>query len=617
MGFLVEKGRLSDGKETVRLAVELDKKELCGAVTHLHGVVVPPKGTSDGFHEALDSKSLEEAMKNTGELWQQVEELMSRDEDYMLHPEKVCEKVDEWGGWKTYGAQAALAVREMAFKISAQYRGITLEEAKHEAYKAVGGFNGMNFAMPQSVMLSAGKHGNGIEEPEGKPEHPWEESVHKVVKGLPWQEWMVQLTFCQSPNQLIKAGEEFHDTLYWLLREKGDHVKKLSKEGGMTVNKVRTPFEIIGLYREAVRRLSRRLRLDLELGRDVHLAIDGATTENYFPERYVYDYNETTEQILRGVEEIGDLTIDKKAGLIKLTREQHWRYTQKVRAEKGRLLDFYTEGRYHIVLSQAEAEKFEAFLNEKPDELTLAAEGYRKFALTSGQQARLMRHIVDTSGPIFSSIEDIMSEDDWPGWQIASGIIDDVQMVGDDWWVTNPARMVRAYRLGIFNAVPLIKENQVADPWKAILMIVLSEHVQYLRARGQLDFVKGVLKNSQNDYDLESAAGIRKLIAKLHEKVEAIGLPTGPVIAAVVSHRSKSYGPDVDLVLALATGSTGKIGAISSGKRIVEWLDNIDPHDPKLLTRFIKYDYARDAVNDPRNPTGFNPDSIPGVHWQP
>jgi enolase len=605
MGFAVEKGRLSDGKETVRLAVELEV---------MHGVVVPPKGTSDGFHEALDSKSPEEAIKNTGELWQKVEDLMIGDEDYMLHPEKVCEEVDEWGGWKKYGAQAALAVREMAFKISAQYRGITLEEAKHEAYRAAGGFNEMNFAIPQSVMLSAGKHGNGIEEPKDELEHPWDESVHKVVKGLPWQEWMVQLTFCQSPDQLIKAGEEFHDILYWLLRERGDHVKELSKEGGMTVNKVKTPFEIIDLYREAVQRLSRRLRLDLELGRDVHLAIDGATTENYFPEQYVYDYNETTEEKLRGVEGIGDLTIDKKAGEIKLTREQHWRYTQEVRPKKDKLLDFYTEGHYHIVLSQAEADRFEAFLGEKPDELTLEDEGYRKFALTSGQQARLMRHIIDISGPIFSSIEDIMSEDDWPGWQIASGIINDVQLVGDDWWVTNPARMVRAFRLGIFNAVPLIKENQVADPWKAILMIVLSEHVQYLRARGQLAFVKDVLKN---DYDLESPAGIRQLIVKLHEKVEKIGLPTGPVIAAVVSHRSKSFGPDVDVVLALATGSTGKIGAISSGKRIVEWLDNIDPHDPRLLTRFIKYDYARDAVNDPRNPTGFNPNSVPGVHWQP
>ena len=40
------------------------------------------------------------------------------------------------------------------------------------------------------------------------------------------------------------------------------------------------------------------------------------------------------------------------------------------------------------------------------------------------------------------SIEDGMSEDDWEGWKILTDAIGDkVQLVGDDLFVTNPARL--------------------------------------------------------------------------------------------------------------------------------------------------------------------------------
>ena len=299
------------------------------------------------------------------------------------------------------------------------------------------------------------------------------------------------------------------------------------------------------------------------------------------------------------------------------------------------MADFKTDGLYHIVLSNSEAETFMAYLDEqipmvtsnyeisryvKINDLTiqeleshdLAKAGYRKFALSSLQQVLLMKHLKDSTGNVFSSIEDLMAEDDWDGYVLASKILDGTQLVGDDWWVTNPGRMVRAYRLGILNAIPLIKENQVADPWKAINMIVLSEHVQYLNENGQREFILEVVNKS--DYDnLDSVATIRKLIAELHEKVVELGLPIEPIIGAVVSHRSKSYGPDVDAALAGATGSTGKLGPYAIVANIMEWEAMINPYEPALLTRIAKHTMLRNAVHD--RTIAFNAKSVPGVTY--
>ncbi|MFM1873409.1 MAG: hypothetical protein RL398_2831, partial [Planctomycetota bacterium] len=62
--------------------------------------------------------------------------------------------------------------------------------------------------------------------------------------------------------------------------------------------------------------------------------------------------------------------------------------------------------------------------------------------------------------PIFS-IEDGMAEDDWAGWQaLTEAIGDEVQLVGDDLFVTNTARLERGIEEGAGNAI-LIKVNQI------------------------------------------------------------------------------------------------------------------------------------------------------------
>jgi enolase len=59
------------------------------------------------------------------------------------------------------------------------------------------------------------------------------------------------------------------------------------------------------------------------------------------------------------------------------------------------------------------------------------------------------------------SIEDGMSEDDWVGWKaLTDALGDKVQLVGDDLFVTNPARLGDGIVKGVANSI-LVKVNQI------------------------------------------------------------------------------------------------------------------------------------------------------------
>jgi enolase len=65
-----------------------------------------------------------------------------------------------------------------------------------------------------------------------------------------------------------------------------------------------------------------------------------------------------------------------------------------------------------------------------------------------------------TDYPIVS-IEDPLAEDDWPAWQAMTEQLDEqVQIVGDDLFVTNPERLARGIETGAANAL-LVKVNQI------------------------------------------------------------------------------------------------------------------------------------------------------------
>ena len=113
---------------------------------------------------------------------------------------------------------------------------------------------------------------------------------------------------------------------------------------------------------------------------------------------------------------------------------------------------FYDGGRYHF-----------------------AATGGR--VLVADEMVDLLRGWVN-SYPILS-IEDGMAEDDWEGWhKLTTALGTRVQLVGDDLFVTNAARLRRGITAGVANSV-LVKVNQIGTLTETLELIDLARSAGY------------------------------------------------------------------------------------------------------------------------------------------
>ena len=100
-------------------------------------------------------------------------------------------------------------------------------------------------------------------------------------------------------------------------------------------------------------------------------------------------------------------------------------------------------------------------------------EGESARALTSEEQVEYLSKLVKMF-PI-DSIEDGMAENDWTGWKmLTSRLGDDVQLVGDDLFVTNVKFLKRGIEEGCANAV-LVKPNQIGTLSETLETIALAQ----------------------------------------------------------------------------------------------------------------------------------------------
>jgi len=77
------------------------------------------------------------------------------------------------------------------------------------------------------------------------------------------------------------------------------------------------------------------------------------------------------------------------------------------------------------------------------------------------------------------SVEDALDENDWDGWKaLTEKVGAEVQVVGDDIFVTNPARLDRGIKEGVANAI-LIKVNQIGT---------LTETMDAIRMAGEAGY---------------------------------------------------------------------------------------------------------------------------------
>ena len=77
------------------------------------------------------------------------------------------------------------------------------------------------------------------------------------------------------------------------------------------------------------------------------------------------------------------------------------------------------------------------------------------------------------------SIEDGMAEDDWEGWKaLTDAIGDKVQLVGDDLFVTNRARLADGIARGVGNSI-LVKVNQIGSLTETLEAVELAHRSGY------------------------------------------------------------------------------------------------------------------------------------------
>lgn len=77
------------------------------------------------------------------------------------------------------------------------------------------------------------------------------------------------------------------------------------------------------------------------------------------------------------------------------------------------------------------------------------------------------------------SIEDGLSEDDWDGWGLLTETLDDqVQIVGDDLFVTNTDRLAQGINNGIANSI-LVKVNQIGSLTETIDAVQMAMSSSY------------------------------------------------------------------------------------------------------------------------------------------
>ena len=77
------------------------------------------------------------------------------------------------------------------------------------------------------------------------------------------------------------------------------------------------------------------------------------------------------------------------------------------------------------------------------------------------------------------SIEDGMAEDDWTGWKLVTQKIGaKVQLVGDDLFVTNVARLEKGIKEGIANSI-LIKVNQIGTLTETLAAVETAHKAGY------------------------------------------------------------------------------------------------------------------------------------------
>ncbi|MCL2004170.1 MAG: phosphopyruvate hydratase [Oscillospiraceae bacterium] len=100
-----------------------------------------------------------------------------------------------------------------------------------------------------------------------------------------------------------------------------------------------------------------------------------------------------------------------------------------------------------------------------------------KKTMTRRQMVKMWKDFADKY-PIIS-LEDGMAEDDWEGWEMLTKALgNQIQLVGDDLFVTNVERLQKGIDLGVGNSI-LIKVNQIGSLTETLDAIQMANRAGY------------------------------------------------------------------------------------------------------------------------------------------
>lgn len=107
-----------------------------------------------------------------------------------------------------------------------------------------------------------------------------------------------------------------------------------------------------------------------------------------------------------------------------------------------------------------------------------------KYVLAGENKTLTSKEMVDYLGEFCSkyslfSIEDGLAEGDWDGWKHMTDVLgENVQLVGDDIFVTNPSILAEGIEKGVANSI-LIKLNQIGTVTETLDTIEMAKHAAY------------------------------------------------------------------------------------------------------------------------------------------
>jgi enolase len=128
-----------------------------------------------------------------------------------------------------------------------------------------------------------------------------------------------------------------------------------------------------------------------------------------------------------------------------------------------------------------------------------------EYVLAADDQRRTSAQLVDDfvelarTSPVVS-IEDALAEDDWDGWADLTRRLGTIQLIGDDLFVTNAARLQRGIDAGVANAI-LVKPNQAGTLTETLEVISLA------RANGYRTIVSARSGETEDAFLADLAVG--------------------------------------------------------------------------------------------------------------